>query len=305
MNTSGFGSIFEISVTNTQAFGVVQSGGGQDFPGILALSIFQTQADAIVKQIDANAQLVSVQRLATTQSLPLIKIAFQANFQGIEGTGAFYVVSPGATVYLVIGFASGEEWPALESGFDLVAQSIFFDASLITLTTAETGPLVYKDADETVEVTVPQTWQVTDTGDPTFPLAVVNPDFNIIAAVGGAKDGVGDQNIDVAAITAAVEQGADQATLDQIVQQIVAGMDMGKDQFTIDDKLTTAFVQDNQLYVRLAGLVDLQDIKLNVAIWVTFAGTDMIGLVVFGDTEQAMAQEQTLLEVANSIQFLK
>jgi hypothetical protein len=297
-----FGTIFEISVPDTDFFGILQTGATDEFPGVLAVVILRENAELVLQQMAEGAELVNVETLVTDQQLPMTKISFLAELEeGVEGAGALYIVSPGSSGYLFTTFAPVDEWEVLEPGADLVAQSIFFDEELITLTTAESGVLFYADEANTVEIALPEGWQVAEMGDESLPLVVVDPDFQFVGAVGIDPEFNADLGIELEDIVA--EDGTvDRNALDQLLNEL----DFDAETFTIDESLIEASVEDGVLTLRLVGVAALEeDLQLPVVLYLRIDSTGFAGLVIFGNSEDILAQEETLLEIVDSILILE
>ncbi len=100
-----FGTIFNLEIPDTEFIGFVQPMSAEEFPGLLGMVLFQTQADALVAAIDPSAELIAVTALSTGQELPIAKIALSISAEDGAGEGAIYMVSPGTDTYALYAFA--------------------------------------------------------------------------------------------------------------------------------------------------------------------------------------------------------
>ncbi len=303
VNTGVFGTLFDISVSGTGLKGVLQSAPMQDFPGIMGVVIFESQPGILIQQ-SKNAKLVRVDRLLTDQKLPITKISFDALLEGVESSGAIYIVSPGATAYVFSTSAPTGQWTELEPSLDLIARSIFFDSSLITLTTAEKTPLTYQASSGKLEVTVPLNWQVTSITDKSFTILILDPKFQFVGAVGTEPGFVVDSSIDINKLLPA-SGPPDPAVLDQLEQAVFDKLGSEANQFGMNEQQTKVYDQNNVLTLRLAGNASIaQGIKIPVVLYTSLRQEGLTAVVVFGNVEQAMNEGATILQIMDSIKFL-
>ena len=298
-----FGTVFNIEIPNTEFIGLLQPLGEQDFPGLLAVVLFQSQADAFVMAIDPGAALVGVSSLVTGQQLPMAKIALTADFEGEAGGGAMYLVSAGADTYGLFGFAPPEVWSEIEAGVDLMAQSIFFDPSLITLTKAENGPLEYTDPESGLRLILPENWQLAPTGDIDLPVVIADPEFQFAGMLGMAPGSPKDEGLDLDALLQSPDGDPDPEAVAAIVQTLLELMDIPSDEFMRDEALTQAFVEDGSAVVRFGGLASFEGmLDIPVMFYLALSEDTATALILLGAEEQVLASEPAILEIMNSVQ---
>lgn len=301
-----FGSLFNILIPDGDFIGTMESLNAEDFPGVLAVVLFRSLAEQFVQEFDPTAELVSVDALATGQQLPILKIIFDAEFEGEPGRGGVYVVSPGSDAYMLIGYSTTDEWAALEPGVDMMAESIFFDPELITLTAAEAGPLELSDEGETLQIVVPEGWQVTQTPDDTFPLVVVDPEFRLASAVGAVAGAPEEEGIDLQALLDVGDGEADPAVMEALVQTIIAGMELSADEFQIDDTLTQITPHDDAATIRLAGDAQFEEgLSAPIVLYMDIRPDGVVAVVIFGDIALALEQEDAVLGMVQTAQILQ
>lgn len=299
-----FGSLLNLAVPGTNFIGVLQGSMEQDLPGLLGVVVLRDQAQALVRQIDENGELIGVTTRLTSQQLPLVRIDFRANFQGSDGQGALYLVSPGATAYLLITFAPTAEWEALQPTVDLVAQSIFFDPFQITLTAAEGRELLYTHSDGSLSLTVPVNWQVTETGQEMPALLVADPSFAIVAAIGHEAPLPADLADELGQILAAAPQTPtlDTALLQALQEAVLSALNILPGELTLDEAATQAFVADGQVTIRLVGTTELEPgLPLTLIAYARIHQAGVLPALVFGDLTQILEREPSLLAILNTV----
>ncbi len=299
-----FGSLLNLAIPGTNFIGVLQGSMEQDLPGLLGVLVLRNQAQVLVRQIDENGELIGVATRLTSQRLPLVRIDFRANFQGSEGQGALYLVSPGATAYLLITFAPTAEWEALQPTVDLVARSIFFDPFQITLTAAEGRELVYTHSDGSLSLTVPVNWQVTETGQEMPALLVADPSFAIVAAIGREAPLPADLADELGQILPAAPQTPtlDNALLQALQEAVLSALNILPGEFTLDEAATQAFVADGQVTIRLVGTTELEPgLPLTLMAYARVHQAGILPALVFGEPAQILEREPSLLAILNTV----
>ena len=300
-----FGSVFNIEIPDTDFLGVVQSMGAEDFPGLMGIVLFKTQADTLVGAIDPGGELLGVDSFFTEQGLPLVKIALSADMGGGEvGTGAFYIVSTGLETYGIYGFAAPADWPQIESGLDLMAGSLVFDPDMITLEAIKGGLLEYVDEENGLRLTVPDGWLVSPTGDVDVPVVLADSGLNLAAMLSIAPGSPADEGLDV---TELLQGGAaDAQTSLEMVQTVLDMMDLPSDEFVQDETLTQAFPGDDSVVLRFGGDIAIEDFgTIPLAFYLSLTEEKAAVLVLMGEAETMLAVEPTLLDLLNSLERLE
>ena len=298
-----FGTVFDFAIPDTEFTGFVQSMGDDDLPGVLAVVLFRSQPKMFVTSVDPEAELLGVDTFMTDQQLPVTKISLTADFEGAPAEGAIYLVSPGTDAFVLIGFAEPGIWPELEPGVDLIAESIFFDSELITLTTAENGPLPYRDSSGVLSWTAPEGWQVAETYDLDFPLVVVDPDFTIAGILGMGPEGPAEEGFDLDALLPAEGEEPDARVTSEAVEAIRTEMDVAPEEFVVDESLSRLFPAEESAVLRFGGQGRFDDdIESPVVIYLKLDAESMFALLLFGDVDDTLEQESAILDLIGSVE---
>ena len=298
-----YDTVFELSIPDTEFVGFVQSLGDGEFPGVLAVVLFRSFPELLVAAIDPHAELLGVEMFMTDQQLPVVKVTLRAEIEGSMAKGAIYLVSPGSEAYALFGFAPPGMWTGVEPGVDRVAESVYFDPELITLTTAENGPLPYIDSSGVLALTAPQDWQLAETFDPDFPLVVVDPDFTITGLLGLAPGGPADEGVDLNALLLGAEGEPNAQVATEMVETIRQEMDVAPDEFVVDAALTRLFPAQTSAVLRFGGQGRFEEnIESPVVIYVKIDAESMVALLFFGDAAEILEQEPAILDLVGSVQ---
>jgi hypothetical protein len=297
----GFGTLFAITVPGTNFVGEMQDS-GDEFPGVMGVVLIATLAEEMLVEYMEGAELVSVERGLTSQGLPMAKIDYTAEIEGVEGAGAFYIISPGASAYLLFTFAPTDEWETLAPGVAAVADSISFEDELITLQTATEGELPFGDEQGVLELVVPAGWHVTDTFDPTLPVIVSDPEFNFVGAVGSDATFVEAAGIDTESLfdSIFVDGQIEQEALDEAVDGLAEGFEGSG--LVLDEEMTATYPRDGAVTIRVAGAGEFEEgINVPMVVYFDLRQDGASVVVVFGDADAALAQEEALLEIIQSV----
>ena len=283
------GIVFNITVPGTDFVAELQSSAGPEIPGVSAVVLYRDQPEALVRQIDESAEFLDVAMLATSQQLPVVKIVFDADF----ATGALYIVSPGADAYLLIAAVPGGGWEEYEGGVDLLVESMFFAPSLITLTTAESGDLRFGDAGNRLEVVVPEEWQVTDSNLETLPLIVIDPDFRFVGALGYQPGYEEEFGIILDSISASDLGELDDVLVSEAIADVLVLLDLRSEDLELDATQSQIFVNESGTVTMRAGGTAILDEEMQapVVIYVSPRTGGVVGLMVFGEIDQALQEE--------------
>jgi hypothetical protein len=298
----GFGTVFNISDPNTGFLGMVEdSGNADEFPGIIALLLFEEQADIIVREIDENGTVLEINRLRTAQDLPLLEILFAANVEGVDMLGSLGLVSSGLNLYVLFGLAPEEQWPSVEDGVALMAETIRLDDELLTLTTAAEGDLRHTVASEEYSLTVPSGWQVGDTDDSDLSVVLVDPDVEHVGALGIQLEAGFLEGTDLEALLGATADEMGPETVDLLMPQIIEALDIGVGDFEIDDALSDIFPAEQGFSARFVGTADLDDLVMPVVFFVNLREDGFAGLIVFGDIDSTLETQNLYTGILDSV----
>lgn len=295
------GQPFIVQVPGTDLFLGLEVDTGLDFPSWLALALFRSQTDMLLQEFGEGAMLVESATLYNKQNVPLIKMAFTGE-QGSEAIGGtMYVTAPGRDAYLLVAGGTLESWEYAAPGVDLIAESLVFDEDLITTVWAEDGPLPFTTEDETMSLTVPEGWYALDTGDPQFPVMVAESEVRYVIALG--SDDAFSSRLDESVWELIPEEG-EQLEPELYEEIIGAILDMILDSgtpFNIDEDLSSVVERDGALTVRLIGDADLDGMPMPIIFYIDLRTDGMTVATVFGETERAIAVEDEILEMVESI----
>jgi hypothetical protein len=291
---------FTIEVPGTDLVLSMEADAELDFPSWLGVALFRSQAALLITELGDNAQLEESTTLYTPQSLPIAKLAFSGVDDEEAAAGALYVMAPNENAYLVIAGGPEEDWAYAQPGVDLIVKSITFDEDLFTVVMAGDEPLLFTDEDETVEVSVPAGWYAIGTGDPQFPVILGEPEVRYVTAIGTAASfGEGfDADMLEEFIPADGELSEEDSA--SLIDSIVEMIGNSGSPINLDEDLSQVATREGAVTVRLVGDAELGDgLGMPVVLYIDLR-TDGVGVVVvFGDTESALAVEdviQTLLE---------
>ena len=301
-NDSAFGDdlIFELETPDTDLIAAFQ-GGGVDFPGVVGVVLMRSLADLLLEEYVDGAVLVSNEIIATQQGLPLAKITFAGEFEGEEAAGAFYVLAPGATAYMLLSVAPADQWETVAPGIDLIAESMTFDDDLLTLQQATDGTLDYSTTDGLITLTVPEGWYVAETNDITLPVVAANAeaDFAVAFGIDPAFDEELGPELDELLETPAGETTPE---LEALVDELVAVLGVPGEDLELDEEQSELFAREGAVIIRLVGNAALDtDVALPIALYFDLRTDGAVAAVVFGDIEAALADETTLLQLVESV----
>ncbi|HXF61094.1 MAG TPA: hypothetical protein VNK95_05725 [Caldilineaceae bacterium] len=300
------GAHFEITAPDLEFMAAIENA-ALDAPGLLGVVLFVTQAEAMVAEYLEGATLTGVEVGLTGQQLPMVKLDLTADMDGVEGQAVVYLFSPGADAYLFLAFAPFAEWEAVAPGVALIADTITFDPSLITVTTAADAELVYSDEQGVLELTVPVGWQVSETGDPTLPVLVTDMTYTFAGALGidtTFVEEVGAEALNELLNPPNAESDPD--AYNNLIDALAAFMSQNGEGLTLAPEMSAAFPYDGAVTVRLAGEGDFgPNVVVPVVIYFDLRGSDAVFMIAFGDAEAVLVQEDTLLEIVRSVVALE
>ncbi len=299
-----FGSLFEITMPGMAFYAAIQEI-DDEFPGLFLVTFLTNLPELFLTEFLEDGALTSMETGLTAQQIPLAAVHFDTTIEGLEGSGALYVISPGETVYLLTAFAPSDEWAALAPGVAMIAESIVFDEELLTLVTAEGGDLAYTHSRGLIETTIPEGWHVTSTNDEELSLFVADPDYTFGVVLGvDAEDGaelgsladelLGDLDTELA-----------QETLDWVFDELTTVMS-GEGDFVVDETLNAYYPREGALTFRMAGEGDLGDgLAMPVVVYFDLRNDGSVMQFVIGDIEAALEMEPDLLAIMASTVVLE
>ncbi len=298
-----FGTIFNLEIPDTEFIGFVQPMSAEEFPGLLGMVLFQTQADALVAAIDPSAELIAVTALTTGQELPIAKIALSISAEDGAGEGAIYMVSPGTDTYALYAFAAPDVWAEVEGAVDLMAESMFFDPTLLTLTTAEGGPLEYTDEASGLSLVLPETWQIAPTGDEDLPVIIADADLQFAGILGIAPGTPEEEGLDLDALLQGQGAEVDAETAADLVQTLLELMNISSEEFVQDEALTQVSVEEGTALVRFGGEASFDEMSGIPMIFYLLLTPDRVtALILMGDAEQALSQEPAIVQLMGTVE---
>jgi hypothetical protein len=297
---AGGDTLFQIEIPGTNLLLTIEVDGALEFPSLLGVALFRSQAELLVSEFSAGAQLVESTTLHSTQGLPIAKLAFSEETEGAASAGAFYVVAPNESAYLLLAGGTQEEWDYAAAGVELIAESITFDEELITVTSAGDEPLVYTDGNETLEVEVPAGWYVIDTGDSLFPVVLAEPEVRYIAAVGTEASFGGD--LEPLAEFVPAEGDFDAAQRDELIAAVVDLMNSAGNEMTVDEEQSDVFPREGAVMVRLVGEAEIdQGLTMPVVIYTDLRSAGAAVVALFGDIDSILAEEVVIFSLVESV----
>jgi hypothetical protein len=295
------GPIFIITIPGTEVFMSLEADDGLDFPSVLGVALFRSQAELLMAEFAEEADISESSTVYTPQGLPMAKLAFAGEADGEEAAGVFYVLAPNESAYLLVGGGTPEEWEPMAEGVQLIAESITFDEDLISLEAVGDEPMVHTDADEMVEVEVPAGWFVMDTGDEVFPVILAEPEVRYVAAVGAAAAYGENFDISVFEEFLPTEGELDPELYDELIDTVVEVLSNSGSEMTLDEEQSDVFPRDGAVTVRVVGDAELEaSLSMPVVIYADLRTDNLAMVAVFGDIESALADEDTILTVVES-----
>ena len=272
-------------------------GGGADFPGVLGVVIFRAMADALVGSFMEDTEILSVEQFFTDQGVPAVGILFAGEMDGAAATGAIVVYAPGDNAYLMLAFGPTADWDRYGADIEEIAETIAFAPELVTLFTA-TQDTYFADRDEVLETIVFTDWHALAYDDDKMPIVVVKPDFAYVVAL-GLSASFSDQLSDGEDVLRLLVQAtADTELSQEIIAEIMDALGgMGSD-ITIDESLTTIYATDEGGIIRVIGTGALdEETVIPIGVYLDLRPSGSITMIVMGNVDLALADEDLLLEI--------
>lgn len=295
-------AIFYIEIPGAQVFLSFEADSALDFPSLFGVSLFRSQAELLITEFADGAQVDETATLFTPQALPMAKLGFSGEADGEAIAGAFYVIAPSESAYLLVAGGTPEHWAQVAEGVQLIAESMTFDENLISLATAGDEPLLFSNEDESVQAEVPPGWYVVDTGDPIFPIIMAEPEVRFVVAVGAEDAFAEDANLEALQEYLPSSGEVDPAEYDELIQAIVDTMSESGSDMLLDADQSEVYAREGALTARLVGDADLGDgLSMPVVVYIDLRSDDIAMIGVFGDVETALGVEELIQAVVESV----
>jgi hypothetical protein len=296
-------TLFYIEIPDTDLMLSLDADAGLDFPSLLGVALFRSQADLLTRDFGSEAQVEASATVFTPQDLPVAKLVFLGEDAGTAIAGTFYVVAPNENTYMLLAGGSQKSWEYAAEGIELIAQSITFDEELITLVAAGDEAVTHTDSDETLEVTVPGGWYAMDTGDLQFPVILAEPEIRYVAAIG--SEAVFDAEFDPEILELATRELAPEE-YDTVINTVIDIVADSGNPMLLDEERSNVFPREGAVTVRLVGGADLGDgLSMPVVFYADIRSSGVAVVAVFGDVEGALGQEDEILALVESVMGLE
>jgi hypothetical protein len=292
---------FSIEIPDTELFISLEEDSAVDFPSLLALALFRSQAELLVADFAEEAQIDEPHTAYTAQGLPMAKLGFSGNVGGVDAAGLMYIAAPNQHTYLLVAGGPPDEWAQVAEGIDLIAESMVFDEDLVTLVAAGDEPLAYTDADATVEFELPAGWYAMNTGDSQFPVVAAEPEVRYVVTMGNEESFGEDVADEILALYDPEGGELDSAASAALINELLGLLGDSND-MTLDAEQSTVFRHEGGLMFQLVGGADMGDgISLPVILYLDIRETTGAIAAVFGDTEFALADGEIIESMVQSV----
>ena len=293
---------FTIEIPGTDLFISLEEDSAVDFPSLLALALFRSQAELLVADLAEAAQLDEVDTVYTAQGLPMAKLGFSGNVGDVDATGLMYIAAPNQHTYLLVAGGPPEEWAQVAEGINLVAGSIVFDEDLVTLVAAGDESLAYTDAEATVEFELPAGWYAMDSGDSQFPVVAAEPEVRYIVTMGNEESFGEDVADEILALYDPEGGELDSAASAALISELLVLLGDSSNEMMLDEEQSTVFRHESGLTFQLVGEADMGDgVSLPVILYLDVREATGAIAAVFGDTELALADRETIELMVQSV----
>ncbi len=293
---------FTIEIPGTDLFISLEEDSAVDFPSLLALALFRSQAELLVADLAEAAQLDEVDTVYTAQGLPMAKLGFSGNVGDVDATGLMYIAAPNQHTYLLVAGGPPEEWAQVAEGINLVAESIVFDEELVTLVAAGDESLAYTDAEATVEFELPAGWYAMDSGDSQFPVVAAESEVRYIVTMGNEESFGEDVADEILALYDPEGGELDSAASAALISELLVLLGDSSNEMMLDEEQSTVFRHESGLTFQLVGEADMGDgVSLPVILYLDVREATGAIAAVFGDTELALADGETIELMVQSV----
>jgi hypothetical protein len=279
---------------------------GADFPGLVIFPIFEASAQELVDSFATDGILTDVSRVELEQDIPMLRIGFTGgNSDGEQKGGVIYIIATGNSALGLLGGAAIEQWPALEPVIDEIARSVLLDDDKIDLIVAGDDGLLFDDPDGDYSLIIPPGWYVSSVANEDLRVVLADPEVETVGALIAAIEIEADDP-QLQAFIEATEGGLSDADALGFAEEIVAAMDLGASDFTIDDAMTTMLPGAGDVLgiIRLVGTAPIDDGPImDMSIYTSIYADKVVALIVFGTPENVQAEEETLVEILSGMTF--
>jgi hypothetical protein len=290
--------VLSVSIPGSEAAVMIMR--TSDFPGAMGLVLFAQMSELFVTEYMGDAELTGSEAFYSDAGLPVARVDFDADLDGIPAKGVLYLLTPGIEVYMVIGVAPEDQWEAVAPGIELMATSMTFAPETITLQTAGPGGLDFSDATGVLSVIVPEGWLVTDTDDETIPVVITEPDLKWAAMLGTQESFDADIDIDVDEVLEQLTSGDPEVAEQDAIDAILEGM--GDAGFDLDRERSQITTRDGAFTVRLVGQTEFApDQAIQMLLYMDMRADGGVVLLVMGDVADALSQTALFEEMLESV----
>lgn len=292
-------TLFSIEVPDSDLILTLEVDPALDFPSLLGVALFRSQAEALIGEFGESAQLNESATVFTTQGMPAAKLVFTGEEGDQVFVGSLYVLAPNERAYLLIAGGTEEAWEYGAEAIELIAQSITFDEEEITVLSAGDEPVRFSDSDETVEVEVPAGWYAMDTGEQRFPILLAESEARYVAAI-GTESAFGDE-FDPELLEIAQDE-LDPAEYEEVISFMLETLDRSGNVILVDEDRSDVFPREGAVMIQLVGDADLGDgLTIPVVFYTDIDSTDVEVVALFGDIDLALEQEDAVHALVESV----
>jgi hypothetical protein len=144
-----------------------------------------------------------------------------------------------------------------------------------------------------------------NTGDPQFPVILAEPEARYVAAI-GTEAAFGDDFDSSALDEFFSDEGVvAPAEYENLIATVAEMLNSSGSPIMLDDELSQVIPREGATTVRLVGTADLgDDLHMPVILYVDLRDAGLVVVTIFGDTESAVAQEEEIQAMVESVEGL-
>ena len=295
-------NIFTLGLPGEFVFGFLSQESADEFPGIFAIVFFEQQSDLLAASMGEDVTLQDLARFETDQGLPGLIVRFGGDMSGLDMTGSMYIVAAGDVTYMLMVLADDEGWAAVQADADVMAASLTVE-NPSPLVTGGTDGLAYTTADGAATVDLPADWQIQELENEDIPVMLVNPGMTFVAVgLWEPIDTLVDAT-DLALYNALLSAVAGSDTEAEVLDLLIQSMDMGSegDDIVIDQAATALFDSTDPPVLRLGATVINEEMTMPMMAYVQAREDGLVGLMAFGNMDDVLDAEETILEILASV----
>ncbi len=279
---------------------------GNDFPGLVVFPIFEASAQALVDSFATDGVITDISRVELEQDVPVLRIGFTGgNDEGEQKGGVIYIIASGSAAFGLLGGATIENWPELEPVIDKIAESILLDDDMVDLTVAGDEGLRFEDPEGDFSLTVPPGWYLSQIENEDIRMVIADPSINVVGAMVTAVDIEGDDP-QLQEFIRAIAGDLSDDEAQTLAEEFVSAMDLGADEFAIDDSMTTILTGggDAMGVIRLVGQSPIEDgPMMDMTIYSAIYADKVAAFIFFGTPDNVLAQEEAIVAVLDGMTF--